>query len=130
MRLGLVDFMVCSNGFECWRCEVDQTMEDRFGTHPAFALKPAKSKEPFQVSGFTYYPEYFYSEGHVWAKPMDSHMRLGFDDLVSNLAMEADSIKLPPVGQLPEEESSPCRNRRPTGKRQRSFLPLQERSLR
>ncbi len=41
MRLGLLDFMICSNGFECWRCEVDQGMEDRFGTHPAFALKPA-----------------------------------------------------------------------------------------
>jgi bidirectional [NiFe] hydrogenase diaphorase subunit len=98
MRLGLVDFMVCSNGFECWRCEVDQAMEDRFGRHPALALKPAKSKEPFQVNGFTYYPEYSYSKGHVWAKPMGSSMRLGFDDLVSNLAMEADSIKLPPVG--------------------------------
>ncbi|HSB07804.1 MAG TPA: 2Fe-2S iron-sulfur cluster-binding protein [Thermodesulfobacteriota bacterium] len=98
MRLGLVDFMVCSNGFECWRCEVDQTVEDRFGRHPALALKPAKSKEPFEVDGFTYYPEYFYSKGHVWAKPIGSSMRLGFDDLVSNLAMEADSIKLPPVG--------------------------------
>ncbi len=98
MRLGLVDFMVCSNGFECWRCEVDQRMEDRFGIHPAFALKPAKSKEPFQVSGFTYFPEYFYSEGHLWAKPIDSYIRLGFDGLVSNLAMEADAITLPPIG--------------------------------
>ena len=73
-------------------------MEDRFGMHPAFALKPGKNKEPVQVSGFTYFPEYFYSEGHLWAKPMHPHIRLGFDDLVSNLAMEADSIKLPPVG--------------------------------
>jgi glycine cleavage system H lipoate-binding protein/ferredoxin len=98
MRLGLVDFMVCSNGFECWRCEVDQMMEDRFGMHPAFALKPAKNKQPFQVSGFTFFPEYFYSEGHIWAKPMDQYIRLGFDDLVSTFAMKADSIKLPPVG--------------------------------
>ena len=98
MRLGLVDFMVCSNGFECWRCEVDQGMEDRFGMHPAFALKPGKSKEPVQVGGFTYFPEYFYSEEHLWARPKHPHIRLGFDDLVSNLAMEADSIQLPPVG--------------------------------
>ena len=97
MRLGLVDFMVCSNGFECWRCEVDQRMEDRFGNHPAFALKPAKNKEPFQISGFTYFPAYSYSEGHLWVKWMDSSIRLGFDGLVSNLAMEADSIVLPPV---------------------------------
>ena len=98
MRLGLVDFMICSNGFECWRCEVDQRMEDRFGIHPAFALKPAKNKEPFQVNGFTYFPEYFYSEGHLWAKQTDAHFRLGLDGLVSNLAMEADSITLPPLG--------------------------------
>ena len=98
MRLGLVDFMVCSNGFECWRCEVDQRMEDQFGTHPAFAIKPAKGKEPFQVSGFTYFPDYFYSEEHLWAKPMDPLIRLGLDDLISALAIEADSIRLPPVG--------------------------------
>ena len=98
MRLGLVDYMVCSNGFECWRCEVDQTMEDRFGVHPAFAIKPAKGKEPFQVSGFTYFPDYFYSEEHLWAKPMDPLVRLGLDDLISVLAIEADSIWLPPVG--------------------------------
>ena len=98
MRMGLIDFMICSNGFECWRCDVDQRMEDRFGTHPALALKPAKNKQPFQVSGFTFYPEYLYSEGHVWAKPMDEHIRLGLDDLASILAMEAESAKFPSVG--------------------------------
>ena len=98
MRLGLVDFMVCSNGYECWRCEVDQEMEDRFGMHPAFALKPGKGKEPVQVSGFTYLPEYLYSKGHLWAEMIDHTIKLGFDDLLSNLAMEADSIVLPSAG--------------------------------
>jgi bidirectional [NiFe] hydrogenase diaphorase subunit len=98
MKLGLVDFMICSNGFECWRCEVDQRMEDRFGTHPAFALKPARNKQPCQLNGFTFYPEFFYSEGHIWAKSIDRHIRLGLDDIVSVFAMEADSITLPPVG--------------------------------
>jgi len=100
MRLGLVDFMVCSNGFECWRCEVDQSMEDRFGTHPAFAIKPAKNNQPFQVSGFTFSPELFYSEEHVWAKLMDHFVRMGLDDMASTLAMEADSIRLPPAGNM------------------------------
>lgn len=100
MRLGLFDFMVCSNGFECWRCEVDQTMEDRFGSHPAFALKPAKNKQPFRVNYFTFYPEIFYSEEHVWVKPMDQLLRLGLDDLVSTFAIESDSIKLPLAGGL------------------------------
>ncbi len=98
MRLGLVDFMICSNGFECWRCEVDQRMEDRFGTHPAFALKPAKYKHPFQASGFTFYPDLFYGEGHVWARPMDQKIQLGFDDMISTFSVEADSIFIPPAG--------------------------------
>jgi bidirectional [NiFe] hydrogenase diaphorase subunit len=100
MRLGLIDFMICSNGFECWRCEVDQMMEDRFGTHPAFALKPAKNKRSLLLNGFTFSPELFYSEEHVWARPMDRDSRLGLDDLVSTFAMEADSISLPPMGSV------------------------------
>jgi len=100
MRLGLVDFMVCSNGFECWRCEVDQMMEDRFGTHPAFALKPAQDRQSLLVNGFTFSPELFYSEEHLWARPMDRDVRLGLDDIISTFATEADSIKLPSVGSV------------------------------
>lgn len=100
MRLGLVDFMVCSNGFECWRCEVDQQMEDRFGTHPAFAVKPAKNKQPLQVNGFTFFPGLFYSEEHLWIRLMDGKMKLGFDEMASTLAVEADSIRLPSPGTV------------------------------
>jgi glycine cleavage system H lipoate-binding protein/ferredoxin len=96
MRLGLIDFMVCSNGFECWHCEVDQEMEDRFGTHPAFAVKPGKNRQPLQVNGFTFLPELFYSEEHLWARPMGENIKLGFDEMISIFAMEADSIRLPP----------------------------------
>jgi len=100
MRLGLVDFMVCSNGFECWRCEVDQGMEDQFGTHPAFAVKPAKNRNPLPVNGFTFFPELYYSETHLWARPIDRNIKVGFDDMVSTFAMEADSIRLPPAGTV------------------------------
>lgn len=103
MRLGLVDFMVCSNGFECWRCEVDQRMEDQFGTHPVFALKPGKRKHPVLINGFNFYPELFYSEGHLWAKPMDQWVRLGLNDMVSIFTLEANSIKFPTVGSLIEK---------------------------
>jgi len=104
MRLGLVDFMICSNGFECWRCEVDQMMEDRFDTHPAFAIKPAKSKLPRQVSGFTFFPDLYYSDGHVWAKPMDRLVRCGLDDLASTFAAGADAVSLPPIASSLKRE--------------------------
>jgi glycine cleavage system H lipoate-binding protein/ferredoxin len=103
MRLGLIDFMICSNGFECWRCEVDQSMEDRFGTHPALAIQPAKTKQPFSVNGFTFVPDLYYSEGHVWTKPVDQWIRLGVDEILATLAIEANAIRLPSVGQSIEE---------------------------
>ncbi len=106
MRLGLMDFMVCSNGFECVRCEVDQRMEDQFGTHPVFALKPGKRKHPVLINGFHFYPERFYSEGHLWAKPMDQWVRLGLNGMASLLTLEADSIRLPSVGS-PIEKDQP-----------------------
>jgi glycine cleavage system H lipoate-binding protein/ferredoxin len=99
MRLGLVDFMICSNGFECWRCEVDQMMEDRFDTHSAFAIKPAKNKHPIRLGGFTFFPDLSYSDQHVWAKAMDRLVRLGLDELVSSFAAEADAVILPSVGK-------------------------------
>ena len=104
MRMGLVDFMVCSNGFECWRCDVDQRMEDRFGTHPAFALKPAKDRQPVQVRGFTFSPGFHYSEGHVWARPIDQSIRLGLDEMASTLTLVADSIGLPQQGRTIAKE--------------------------
>jgi len=98
MRMGLIDFMVCSNGFECWRCEVDQMMEDRFGTHPIFVLKPAKQKAPFLMSGFTFHPELYYSQGHTWCKPMGQSIKVGLDEMASLLTLEAETLNFPPVG--------------------------------
>ena len=96
--LGLVDFMICSNGFECWRCEVDQTMEDRFKTHPAFVIKPAKNLQPSEINGFTYDPDLLYSREHVWAKRMDRFIRLGVDEMAALFAIEADAIILSSTG--------------------------------
>ena len=52
------------------------------------------------MNGFTFFPELFYSEEHLWAKPMDRNIKLGLDDLVCTFAMEADSIRLPPAGTV------------------------------
>jgi len=104
MRLGLVDYMICSNGFECWRCDVDQIMEDRFGMHPAFALKPGKKKRPFQINGFAFAPELSYTKRHVWARPMDRLVRLGLDALAAIFSLGADAINLPSVGARIEKD--------------------------
>lgn len=123
MRMGLIDFMVCSNGFECWRCEVDQMMEDRFGTHPIFALKPAKEKQPFPMNGFTFFPEFFYSEGHVWGKPSDQWIRLGLDEMASLLTLKAEALRLPPVGS-PLQEKEVLAEISASGKKAKILSPL------
>jgi len=123
MRMGLIDFMICSNGFECWRCEVDQMMEDRFGTHPIFALKPAKEREPLPMNGFTLLPELFYSEGHVWAKPSDQWIRLGLDEMASLLTLKADGLHLPPVG-APLKEKEVFAEISASGKKAKILSPL------
>ena len=123
VRMGLIDFMVCSNGFECWRCEVDQMMEDRFGTHPIFALKPAKEKEPLPMNGFTFCPELFYSKGHVWAKPSDQRIKLGLDEMASLLTLRADGLHLPPVGS-PIREKEALAEISSSGKKAKILSPL------
>jgi bidirectional [NiFe] hydrogenase diaphorase subunit len=123
MRMGLIDFMICSNGFECWRCEVDQMMEDRFGTHPIFALKPGKQKELLLMNGFTFSPELFYSEGHVWAKPSDQWIRLGLDEMASLLTLRTDGLYLPPVGS-PIREKETLAELSSSGKKAKILSPL------
>lgn len=38
MMMGVVEFKLCPNDYQCWRCEVDQRMEEIFGTHPALVI--------------------------------------------------------------------------------------------
>jgi len=43
MLMGLVDSKLCPNHYDCRRCTFDQAMEERFGTHPAFAKAAARA---------------------------------------------------------------------------------------
>lgn len=103
MRLGVVDFMICSNGFECWRCDLDQRMEDQFPPHPAFALKPGKKRRPFEIESFVFHPDLFYDDQHLWFKPMNSWIKVGLDGLSSFFALAADSVWLPSEGEYIRE---------------------------
>ncbi len=103
VRLGVMNFMICSNGFECWHCEVDQNIEDYFKTHPAFVLKPAKRKEPQEINGCLFYPDLHYSNEHLWLKPMGRLIRIGFDSIGSLVALISDSIHIQSKGSKIEK---------------------------
>ena len=35
--MGIAEAAICSNNFQCWRCEVDQRYREMLDTHPVFA---------------------------------------------------------------------------------------------
>lgn len=42
MLMGLVSMKLCPNNYDCATCAFDQSMETRFGTHPAFVVAAAR----------------------------------------------------------------------------------------
>lgn len=94
-RMGLVSYKICSNSFLCQQCEVDQLLEDRFGTHPAFIARPALAREPVQVDLFSMLPDLYYSRGHIWAKILNGKVRIGLDDFAGQFIGKVNDIKLP-----------------------------------
>lgn len=94
MMMGVVDYKLCPNNYECWRCEVDQQMEETFGTHPALAVKKTAEKEPIKVEEFFIEPDLFYSLGHAWVKRIDGRLRIGLDDFARRLIGSIDNIKV------------------------------------
>lgn len=99
-RMGLIAQKVCPNSYECFRCEVDQRMEDTFGTHPALAIRPAGTKQAEKIGEFTLRPDVLYHPGHVWVRPLNGKVMLGLDDFAQRLVCKVEDISLPSAGKL------------------------------
>lgn len=97
-RMGLIPYKVCPNNFECFRCEVDQRMEETFGMHPALALRPAGAKQAEKVGEFVLRPDVLYHQGHVWVRPLNGKVMLGLDDFAQRLFGNVHDISLSPSG--------------------------------
>jgi glycine cleavage system H lipoate-binding protein/ferredoxin len=91
MMMGVVDYKLCPNNYECWHCEVDQRMEETYGMHPALAIKKEKRKE-ILVDEFFLVPEIFYSPGHLWIKRLNGKVRIGIDDFARKLLSEIKDL--------------------------------------
>jgi glycine cleavage system H lipoate-binding protein/ferredoxin len=96
--MGVVDHKICPNNYECYRCEVDQRMEELFGTHPALAVKRLEDFEPFRVNEFIFNPMLLYSKGHIWVRRFNGKLRVGLDDFAGKLFGEIDDLKTLTVG--------------------------------
>lgn len=93
MMMGVVDYKLCPNNYQCWHCEVDQRMEELFGTHPALVFRKKEEEEPVQIYEFILFPEYLYSRGHIWARKFNGRVRIGMDDFARKLVGKISDLK-------------------------------------
>jgi len=98
-RMGFFSSKICPRNFQCWGCEVDQAMEERFGTHPAFVSRPGEAGEIESVYEFRFAPDFHYDRGHTWVKPLNGKVRVGIDDFASRLVLPITDMFVPTLGR-------------------------------
>jgi glycine cleavage system H lipoate-binding protein len=93
MITGEVARKICPNAYECGNCSFDQMMQERLQVQ---AL-PVHARS--HVGGFDMAEEFYYHEGHTWAKPeYGGRVRVGLDDFAQRLLGRLSSIELPNIG--------------------------------
>jgi len=94
MITGEVGRKICPSAYECGSCSFDQMMQERMQaeTLPVHA----RTRE----SGFELAEDFYYHEGHTWAKPeYGGRVRVGLDDFAQKLIGKSVKIELPNIGQ-------------------------------
>ena len=94
MITGEVGHKICPNAYECGTCSFDQMMQERL---QAEAL-PVYSRT--RESGFELAEDFYYHDGHTWAKPeYGGRVRVGVDDFAQKLIGKLSRVELPNIGQ-------------------------------
>ena len=94
MLTGEVARKICPNAYECGNCSFDQMMQARLEVE----VLPVQGL--FQHAGFTLDPDFYYHEGHTWARPeYGGRIRVGLDDFAQRLLGPISGVLLPEVGQ-------------------------------
>jgi glycine cleavage system H lipoate-binding protein len=94
MITGEVGRKICPSAYECGTCSFDQMMQARIQTE----IIPVHARK--QESGFEIAQDFYYHEGHTWAKPeYGGYVRVGLDDFAQKLVGKLGKIELPNIGQ-------------------------------
>jgi len=94
MITGEVGRKICPNAYECGTCSFDQMMQARIQTE----VVPVHARK--RESGFEIAEDFYYHEGHTWAKPeYGGNVRVGLDDFAKKLVGKLGRIELPNIGQ-------------------------------
>ncbi|MBL7179001.1 MAG: glycine cleavage system protein H [Desulfobacterales bacterium] len=94
MITGEVGRKICPSAYECGTCSFDQMMQERLQAEPL----PVHARS--QESGFELAEDFYYHEGHTWAKPeYGGRVRVGLDDFAQKLIGKLGRVELPNIGQ-------------------------------
>jgi glycine cleavage system H lipoate-binding protein len=94
MITGEVGRKICPSAYECGTCSFDQMMQGRMQTE----ILPVHARS--QESGFELAEDFYYHEGHTWAKPeYGGRVRVGLDDFAQKLIGKLGRVELPNIGQ-------------------------------
>ncbi len=93
MLSGRVSVKYCVNDYDCEHCAYYRMIED------AGLTEPLSRVEQTLVSGFAMARNYYYHEGHTWARvEYGGRVRIGLDDFASRLFGPLDALELPGLG--------------------------------
>ncbi len=86
---------LCAYDYQCAKCDFDQFFEEVWS-----AKTPSKPSEVQKVKGFDVPMDYYFHEGHTWARiESGGFIRIGMDDFAMKLLGEADGFDLPLMGK-------------------------------
>ena len=90
-----IERRACAYDYQCATCDFDQYFEDVWTT---------KSKsmpgEVQQVKGFDIPMDFYFHEGHAWARiESGGYIRIGLDDFALKVLGKADALELPLMGK-------------------------------
>jgi glycine cleavage system H lipoate-binding protein len=93
MLTGEVSHKICANAYECGNCAFDQMMQERIQSE----VLPVHSR--IEVGGFVLAEDFYYHEGHTWARPeYGGRVRVGLDDFARRLLGRVQGVELPDLG--------------------------------
>jgi len=86
---------VCADNYQCSTCDFDQCFEDFLSTRTITTLFEVQ-----QVKGFDVPMEYYFHDGHTWARiESGGYIRIGIDDFAMKLIGKTDGLDLPLMGK-------------------------------
>jgi glycine cleavage system H lipoate-binding protein len=96
---GRIPFKLCTNDYNCSRCEFDQYFDDEYTVRAV--VRPV---DVLEVEGVTVPQGYYLHHGHAWVKIEEgSSVRVGIDDFALRLLGPLDRIEAPLIGKAVQQ---------------------------